>query len=176
MRKTRCRPRPWQEPSSLPCRSAWASHRWLCCLTELLVAVQRPAGAPAAVCGKPARITTDLDTTVAPRDWPDFLALSGGRRDEFQADGASRCTHYLPALALAKAGLRVALVPDFLAKAELRTGTLAFADRTLLPSGRSYRLCFKMTRAADADLRRMVRWIKAQAKGAAIPLRQRARG
>ena len=139
----------------------------------MLVAVRAPAGNAGEGLEKPRMITTDLNPAEFARDWRDYLAFSGRGRDEFHPDDWHRCTHYLLALGLARAGLGVALVPDFLAATDLKSGAIILADRTLMPSGRTYRLCFKATRSSEAVLRTVVRWMKAQTSGAVIPFPKR---
>jgi LysR family transcriptional regulator, glycine cleavage system transcriptional activator len=141
---------------------------------EMLVAVRGPAGAAGDALEKPRMITTDLDATDFARDWRDFIAFSGRSRDEYHSDDWLRCTHYLLALGLARSGMGVALVPDFLAAPDLKSGAVVQADRTVMPSGRTYRLCFKTSRSSEADLRTVVRWMRSQTSGRVIPFQKRA--
>lgn len=141
---------------------------------EMLVAVRSPTISASDTLEKPRMITTDLNGDEFARDWRDFLAFSGKSRDAYHPDDWQRCTHYLLALGLARAGLGVALVPDFLAASDLASGAVIQADRTVMPSGRTYRLCFKTSRSSEADLRAVVRWIKSQTSGLIIPFQKRA--
>lgn len=135
---------------------------------EMLVAVRSPTNSASDPFEKPRMITTDLTAEDFAKDWLNFFAASGRSRDDFHSDGWHRCTHYLLALSIAKAGMGVALVPDFLAAADLRSGVLVQADRVMLPSGRTYRLCFKTSRSGEMDLRNVVRWIKSQSSASVL--------
>jgi LysR family transcriptional regulator, glycine cleavage system transcriptional activator len=63
---------------------------------------------------------------------------------------------------MARAGLGLALVPDFLARRDLEAGALRRFDRTLLPNGRRYHLCFKKPRAQEPDIRALVQWLRSE--------------
>jgi LysR family glycine cleavage system transcriptional activator len=141
---------------------------------EMLVAVCSPQGHAGDSTEKSRMITTDLDAEGFARDWRDYLAASGKRRDQYDSDDWLRCTHYLLALGLARAGMGVALVPDFLAASDLKSGAVVQADRVMMPSGRTYRLCFKTSRSSEANLRTVVRWMKSQTSGLVIPFQKRA--
>ncbi len=129
---------------------------------EMLVAVQKPT---AGAIDNPAPqhlVTTDPGPDSLGADWHDFAAASGRSLDDFSSGKWMRCTHYLLALEIAKAGAGIALVPDFLASELMANGSLTYFDRLRVPSGRTYRLCFKTARAQDPAIRAIVRWLKAQ--------------
>jgi LysR family glycine cleavage system transcriptional activator len=126
---------------------------------EVLVAVRKRA-APAV---RPGRlITTDIEPDRVGIDWMNYAAQTGSQREDFGTDDMIRSTHYLLAMELAKAGLGLALVPDFLAAEALAHGSLELVHRAKVPSGRRYHLCFKTAHAADPDIRALSRWIKTQ--------------
>jgi LysR family glycine cleavage system transcriptional activator len=129
---------------------------------EVLVAV-RKRSAPAARPGSPVRlITTDIEPERLGDDWTTFAAATGGRRQDLGIDDMIRSTHYLLALELAKAGLGLALVPDFLAAEALANGSLELVHGARVPSERRYQLCFKTAHAADPAIRTLSRWMKTQ--------------
>lgn len=126
---------------------------------ETLVAVRAPKGC----CGDetPRLITTELERGREGGDWRDFTAATGGEPGEPKA-AYRRATHYLLALEMAKAGLGVALVPDFLAERDLASGALTLAHAARRPSGRTYNLCFKASRASEPAIAALAAWLKAQ--------------
>jgi DNA-binding transcriptional LysR family regulator len=63
---------------------------------------------------------------------------------------------------MAKAGLGVALVPDFLARRDVEDGRLAYFDKTRMPSGRTYNLCFKQRRAQEQGIQVLAKWFRTQ--------------
>ncbi|MFN4143522.1 MAG: LysR family transcriptional regulator [Aestuariivirga sp.] len=138
---------------------------------EQLVPV-RASGAPTNARQKRLPlITTDLEDGRLGEDWLAYCNLTGLKLSELQAGNFLQCTHYLLALEMARAGLGVALVPDFLAAREVEAGSVAYFDRTLMPSGRRYHLCFKNSRAQQDELRLLAQWMKSEkAKERAIRL------
>lgn len=105
-------------------------------------------------------ITTEEPPTQIGQDWLDFWTHTGQDPASFGEPRFLYCTHYLLALALAKAGLGDALVPSFVAAEALANGELTQVHPAMVPSGRTYRLCFKMSRSKDPDLRMLARWLK----------------
>jgi len=71
-----------------------------------------------------------------------------------------QCSHDLLALVMARAGLRVAVVPDFLARRDIESGTPACFDQTRTPSGRTYNICFKHSRSDEPAIATLVHWLK----------------
>ena len=109
-----------------------------------------------------ALITTDLEPSGFAGDWFDFEAERGIPLTTFSTGEWLRCSHYLLAMELARSGMGVALVPDFLAESSLTDGTLRLFDAEKVSSGRTYQLCYKSTRAADPSIRALIRWMKSQ--------------
>jgi LysR family transcriptional regulator, glycine cleavage system transcriptional activator len=130
---------------------------------EKLVAVWRP-GSAAMEGPRPHRlITTDTQPDVLGRDWLDFCHETGREIEAFKHGEWILCSHYILALEMARAGLGVALVPDFLAALHVGQRGLAHFDEARISARRSYRLCYKSTRAGDEKIRIFSRWLKAQA-------------
>ncbi len=127
---------------------------------ELLIAVEAPASKQQVKGTTRHRlITTDPEPDRLGQDWIDYCRVTGTRLSDIQ-DGSFRlCSHYFLALELAKAGQGVALVPNFLAARELRSGTVTAFDDTLIPSGRTYYLCIRETRANEAKLKKLTDWL-----------------
>lgn len=135
---------------------------------EMLVAVAGPGALEADSDGRSRLITSDLEPEELGQDWIDYArhsrrSLSGFRKGEW-----IKCTHYVLAMELAKCGMGLALVPDFLAERDLRDGHLLQYDKRKIPSGRSYALCFKTARASDPTIRAFAKWITAEATGSIL--------
>ncbi len=130
-------------------------------MEEILIAVEAPSARRAD--GKRRLITTDVERGEVGRDWNRFCRTAGIKLSALQ-DGPFRlCTHYFLALELARRGYGVALVPDFLAARDIRSGTLVpFSDR-LTPSGRTYNLCIKKSRTEEAMLMTLSEWLTSMA-------------
>ena len=127
-------------------------------LDEMLVAVH----APGPQKGRHRMITTELEPQKLGQEWLDYCAQAGLGRETVQQGAWLRSTHYLLALEMARAGMGAALVPDFLAKSHIEDGTLACLDRTRIPSGRVYRLCFKQSRGREKGILALVKWLRAE--------------
>lgn len=128
-------------------------------LDEMLLAVAAP---PLGAGDRARLITTDIAEGTVGREWQAYCALAGTRLADLQEGSFLQCSHYLLALEMARAGLGLALVPDFLARRDLAAGNLRQLGRALLPSGRRYHLCFKKTRAQEPEIRALVQWLKAE--------------
>jgi LysR family glycine cleavage system transcriptional activator len=116
-------------------------------MEEFLVAVEAPASKSQADGGRRRRlITTDVERNHLGEDWADFCKATGTSLTDIQEGSFRLCSHYLLALELAKAGQGVALVPDFLAARDIRSGNLVAFHDALVPSGRTYCLCIKAGR------------------------------
>lgn len=107
-------------------------------------------------------ITTDIDEGKMGQEWIDYCAATGLHLADIQAGSWIQCTHYTLALDMAKAGLGVALVPDFLAAREIEAGAVAYFDRRSVPSNRRYHLCFKKTRAGEDEIKALAQWMKSE--------------
>ena len=143
-------------------------------LDEMLVAVAAPQLCGRAPDGRHGLITTDIAPGQVGQDWSDFCAATGRSLDALQAGSFLECSHYMLAIEMARAGLGVALVPDFLARRDSEAGTLRYLDRRPVPSGRRYHLCFKKSRAHEPEIRAFVQWLKAER--APRPVLRLARG
>ena len=126
-------------------------------LDEMLIAVMAP-GAPK---DGGRLITTELESHKLGQDWIDFCDKAGLRREDIQRGPWLQCTHYLLALEMARAGLGIALVPDFLAEREIKAGTVAVFGPDRMPFRRSYHLCFKHARSNEPGIRALAQWLKA---------------
>lgn len=126
---------------------------------EKLVAVGLPTHATTGRSVPRRLITTDVPPAVVGQDWLDFCAETGSTH---AGSGLQfvRCTHYVLALSLAKAGVGDALVPDFVASEALAAGTVVAIDKARVSSGRTYKLCYKAARSGDPDLRALAKWLK----------------
>jgi LysR family glycine cleavage system transcriptional activator len=152
--------------TALPVKSGFKS---IVLFDEELIAVAKPTG-KFAFDGQQRLITTNIAPNTLGNDWAEFCAITGIRLEDTITGDWIRCTHYLLALEMAKAGLGIALVPDFLAAESLANGTLVCVDRTRIPSGRTYHLCIKLNRSNEPGLRGLSRWIKLQANRSAMKL------
>lgn len=132
---------------------------------EQLVPVISP-GASVDARGMPCQlITTDVRPSDRGKDWRDYSTQVGKNFVGAATGIFLPCTHYILALAMARAGLGAALVPDFLAKDAIAIGDLVvLGDKRPVP-GRIYKLCYKASRVRDPDLRVLGRWIKTQING-----------
>lgn len=131
-------------------------------IDEQLVAVKVQAPGDTASRGPAHLITTDLDEGKVGQDWLDYCSATGLRLADIQASSWIQCTHYLLALEMAKAGLGIALVPDFLAEREINAGSVSYFDRTPVSSNRSYHLCYKKSRAQQKELKALAQWMKSE--------------
>jgi LysR family glycine cleavage system transcriptional activator len=127
---------------------------------ELLVAVEAPASIQQAKGATKHRlITTDPEPDRQGQDWIDYCRVTGTTLSDIQDGSFLLCSHYFFALELAKAGQGVALVPDFLMARDLRSGTVTTFNDALIPSGRTYYLCIRETRANEAKLKKLTEWL-----------------
>jgi LysR family glycine cleavage system transcriptional activator len=139
-------------------------------IDETLVAVH----APGRMASKHRLITTDIESGKLGQDWVNYCNHAGLRLDVIRMGAWMQCTHYLLAQEMARAGLGVALVPDFLARRDIENGALAYFDRTRMPSRRVYNLCYKHSRAHEAGIRNLCQWLKGElASGSVIRIAAR---
>ncbi|SHF93163.1 transcriptional regulator, LysR family [Loktanella atrilutea] len=108
-------------------------------------------------------ITTDCMPGEEMTDWRRFAIGAELDFDVLSHRGFTGCTHYLLAMALAEAGLGIALVPDFVAAAALAAGRLDRHHVPVVSSGRTYKACFKESRAHDRGLRQFANWMQREA-------------
>lgn len=129
---------------------------WLL-IRETLVTVQAP-DVPADRRGSNLLplITTDIEDNRIGDDWQEYWAHTNQTGDNGR--GWLMCSHYLFALEMAKQGLGIALVPDFLAARELQSGALVQHSPLRAPIGQSYYLCIKSSRAKERGLSCLRQW------------------
>lgn len=119
-------------------------------------------------------ITTDIGHKTRGQDWLDYSKLTKCDFIASSADNVLPCTHYVLALAMARADLGAALVPDFVAAEAIAAGDVVILDPMSISSGRLYKLCYKASRARDPDLRSLARWFKSQLNENTLPTRNSA--
>jgi len=132
---------------------------------ELLAPIYATSMAP-LVPGKLPLITTTLDPARFGDDWTRFCDAAGVAFDTLHTGRWLQVSHYVMAYDMAKAGLGMALVPDFLAEDDVAAGRLRFFSPTRLPTKEDYYLCVKRSRQNETDLRAVVAWFRAQSASA----------
>ncbi len=106
-------------------------------------------------------ITTNTDDDDLGADWHEFVGQTGAFAQVPNTSGWLRCSHYILALETAKAGLGVALIPDFVAAAAIEDGHLIrIGEASFNNEGRVYRLCFKDARKNDREIQAVVGWLR----------------
>ena len=110
-------------------------------------------------------ITTDLEQSRVGADWRAYAALAGGKMHDDSGDIWRFASHYITALEMVRAGLGAALVPDFLAAADIASGRLRLLDDTTLPTHEDYYFTVKESRRSEAALDTLGRWFKSQVNG-----------
>ena len=135
-------------------------------LEESLLAVEAPSDRRSE--SRRRLITTDVEPGNVGRDWIDYCRKGGIKLSKLQDGDYRLCTHYFIALELARRGYGVALVPDFLAARDIRAGTLVTYSDRLFPSGRTYNLCIKTSRAEESSLATLTNWLTAQAAASSL--------
>ena len=129
-------------------------------LKEHLIAVEARPQARGVTQTARRLITTELEPGEVGRDWVDYCRAAGLDLGRLQTGLFQRCSHFMLALEMARQGLGAALVPDFMAAADIRRGTLVTLTETSLPSGRVYKLCFRSSRAQEKELRILADWFR----------------
>lgn len=114
-------------------------------------------------------ITTETQPGLEGADWRQFAASSGLDVDARREGSWIQSTHYLMALELARAGVGVALVPEFLVRCNLHNGVLKLFDQHAMPSGRTYNLCFKQSRRSDHAIQALLKWLTTELASRAAP-------
>ncbi|MCO5071958.1 MAG: LysR family transcriptional regulator [Rhizobiaceae bacterium] len=132
--------------------------------TELLVPViaKRPAK------GQRVRfITTDMEAGSVGKDW---LAYQRIAQVDLKARSSDQdwmfASHYIMALDMVREGLGAALVPDFLAAEDLKSGRVVLLHHLSIATNQDYFLCIKEVRRQEPALVALARWFKAQANHA----------
>jgi LysR family transcriptional regulator, glycine cleavage system transcriptional activator len=109
-------------------------------------------------------VTTDTGDVNTGTDWHDFARTTALPLDLSDKGIWIKCSHFILAMELAKCGVGVALVPEFLARSSLQAGTLRQVHSTSVPSGRQYHLCIKRSRRHEENLQGIAMWFKSKVK------------
>lgn len=128
-------------------------------LPELLIPVGSPALAKAATRNVPL-ITTTVDPSRLGGDWVAYGAIAGLSLAALRSGPWLQVTHYVLALEMARAGLGLALVPDFLAARDIAGGRLHQPWRQALATHEDYYLCIKASRRQEPALKALVAWFR----------------
>lgn len=138
-------------------------------MDETLIAVRAPQGSIAKIGSQGFRlITTDVEEGHLGEDWRDYCRAAGVKLDDLRDGPWLQTTHYLFALEMAKHGLGLALVPDFLAKEAIEAKSLVPFGATRVPSGRAYHLCYKYSRDNETHIVAIAKWMKSQAGSSTV--------
>lgn len=129
--------------------------------SELLVAVRAPSS-PDMNSERVRLITTDIDPEKLGQDWIDFIDYAGLPADQFDRSDWLQASHYVLALEMARKGLGVALVPDFLAEESLAAGEITLVSEARMPTHEDYYLCIKTVRRGEPALRQLEGWFRSQ--------------
>jgi DNA-binding transcriptional LysR family regulator len=110
-------------------------------------------------------ITTDPNENGSGEDWISYakaakLAIKGLRDSPFV-----QCSHHLLALELARNGCGIALVPDFMVKADIDAQRLSLLSNVRYKTGKHYDLRFRKNRSKDASILTLKHWLVAECKG-----------
>jgi LysR family transcriptional regulator, glycine cleavage system transcriptional activator len=108
-------------------------------------------------------ITTTLDPARLGGDWAAYCETAGLVLVELRSGPWLQVTHYVLALEMARAGLGVALVPDFLAASDLSRGNLRQPWPQALPTHEDYYMCVKASRRQEPPLRALAAWFRRHA-------------
>lgn len=95
-------------------------------------------------------------------DWTNYCSFAGLDIDLMHAGHWLEATHYILALEMARQGLGVALVPDFLAEEALLSGQVELECAAEMPTNEDYYLCIKNARRAEPALRELELWFRSQ--------------
>jgi len=136
----------------------WSLHL----MSEVLVAVHAPRPTNDAAFASLPLITTDLAPGNVARDWIDYCTLTGLPSKVAEPGSLLMCSHYLLALEMARCGLGIALIPEFLAERDLAAGILKLLQPTRMPANRDYYLCIKAARLDEGALCALVDWFRGQ--------------
>lgn len=114
-------------------------------------------------------ITTQIQPCKIGNDWRQFVRIAGLEIEGPPGGQWLLASDFMLALAMAKAGLGAALVPDFIVEQDLALGTLARLDRALMPTGDDYYLCIKEGRKYEPALDNLARWFRLEALRDSLP-------
>ncbi|MFZ2103753.1 MAG: LysR substrate-binding domain-containing protein [Oricola sp.] len=128
---------------------------------EMLVSVRVPAkadGTPA-----PTRlITSELHIGAFAKDWIEYCKVAGLELRTLLDRPWLQTSHYIFALEMARHGLGIAVVPDFLAEEDLQSGRLELFNPAKLATHEDYYLCVKDNRRSEAPLAALIQWFRSQ--------------
>lgn len=91
-----------------------------------------------------------------------FCSLAGFSINEVHSGRWLQTSHYIAALELARKGLGVALVPDFLADQYVASGELRFFSDHKMATNEDYYLCVKISRCDEMATMALIQWFKKQ--------------
>lgn len=131
---------------------------------EHLVAVGRPDVVQNARTERVRMITTDTDEKNLGEHWYEFGRECGLNVDETRSGSWIKCSHFILALELAKAGMGIAMVPEFQAAEAIGNGTLERLNQCSVPSSRRYNFCYKTSRAKEPGIRAFAQWLRSQVR------------
>jgi len=110
-------------------------------------------------------ITTTLDPPDIGDDWIGFCAANDRCLDDLHTGDWLQVSHYVLAYDMAKRGIGVAIVPDFLAAADLAAGTMRRLPGVGLATREDYYLCVKTSRRDEPELQALAIWLQRQVSG-----------
>lgn len=108
-------------------------------------------------------ITTSMARHRYAADWTAYAREHELKSRQFEQKQFVSCSHYVFALELARAGMGIALVPDFLAREKIAHGPLKIVGQATVRSGRSYNFVVKDARKDEPVLFALARWFAEQA-------------
>ena len=130
-------------------------------LDERVVAVCSPAFKAAATNGKSCRLISSSEEEVTDgEDWLEYCSSEGIDVDKLRDGSFLYCTHFLLSLEMARNGVGVALIPDFMAEADIAAGRLVKFFKHSVATGRSYRLTYRHQRAQEPKIKALRRWLE----------------
>ncbi len=132
-------------------------------MRENLIAVASGAGnGDRNVFGTLPLITCELDPEQFASDWIAFSQVSGLPLEVLHTGQWLQCSHFVLAIDIARRGLGIALVPDFIVADDLDSGALKRIGSYGVATARDYYLCLKSARRHEPALRAVVSWLKKQ--------------
>jgi LysR family glycine cleavage system transcriptional activator len=139
-------------------------------MDEEVVVVASPALVRKAHLRRPADVRDQVLLQLAsrPEAWSEWLA--GMAVVGVDARRGPRFEHFAMVLQAAVSGLGIAVVPRFLAEAELREGQLVMPFKDAAVRGRSYWLAYPEGKKDLAPLRAFRAWLLEEARRAAPPV------
>ncbi|KQV20418.1 hypothetical protein ASC97_10440 [Rhizobium sp. Root1203] len=103
-------------------------------------------------------ITTSFDRDDFAPDWRSYLS----RADmdlKIELAQTIQCSHEVFALEAVKRGLGIALIPTFMAEADLEAGTIVKWRDLAVPSGRTYNFCVKSSKRHSKNIESLSKWM-----------------